>query len=135
MIQHLDTKKTSRLDYSFFEQLLPDDRLWYTVKEVAVILGRSPQYVRDCFENQKLLGHICNAKAMRGSEQRYSYLIPRQSLILFLMETANYGAGEFLKRYKQVEEQLSQWDDPNDAQRDDHVDSVFDQEWMGNKKR
>lgn len=96
----LDTKD---LNYSFFEKLLPDDKEWYTVKEAAAILGRSNQYVRDCFDNQKLLGHVWNAKAKRGQEKRKTYHISRQSLVLFFMETANYHASDFLKRIRNAE--------------------------------
>lgn len=90
--------------YQFFEQLLPDDKKWYTVKEAAAILGRSDQYIRDCFDNQKILGHVWNGKAERGKEQRHSYHIPRKSLILFFMETANYQPQDFLERYKEAEQ-------------------------------
>ena len=89
--------------YSFFEKLLPDKKEWYTVKEAAAILGRSDQYVRDCFDNQKLLGHVWNAKAKRGQEKRRTYHISRQSLVLFFMETANYHAKDFLQRVRNAE--------------------------------
>ena len=90
-------------NYSFFERLLPDKKKWYTVKEAAAILGRSDQYIRDCFDNQKILGHSWNAKAKRGEEVRKTYHISRQSLVLFFMETANYNAHEFLKRAHEAE--------------------------------
>lgn len=89
-------------NYRFFERLLPPNKLWYTVKEAAAVLGRSDQYIRDCFDNQKILGHIWNGKAARGKEQRRSYHIPRESLILFLMETANYQAGDFIERFERA---------------------------------
>ena len=93
-------------DYLFFEQFLPDNKLWYTIKEVAALLGRSEQCVRDCFDNQKLLGHCLNAKAVIGTEKRWSYSISRQSLILFFMETANFKAQEFLIRFQAAKHQL-----------------------------
>lgn len=92
--------------YQFFEQLLPDKKDWYTVKEVAAFLCRSDQYIRDCFDNQKILGHIWNGKAKRGKEQRHSYHIPRESLILFLMETANYQPQDFEQRYKKAKQKF-----------------------------
>lgn len=90
-------------NYLFFEKLLPDKKEWYTIKEVAAILGRSEQYVRDCFDNQKILGHTWNAKAKRGQERRKSYHISRAGLVLFFMETANYNANEFTLRLNQAE--------------------------------
>lgn len=82
--------------------------MWYTIKEAASILGRSEQYVRNCFDNQKLLGHLCNAKAKSGQEQRYSYQISRESLVLFFMESANYQAEDFLERLQKVAKQGEQ---------------------------
>ena len=90
-------------NYWFFERLLPNKKDWYTVKEAAAILGRSEQYVRDCFDNQKILGHAWNAKAKRGQERRKSYHISRAGLVLFFMETANYNANEFILRLNQAE--------------------------------
>lgn len=92
------------INYLFFEKMLPDQKEWYSVKEAAAILGCSDQYVRDCFDNQKLLGHIWNAKAKRGQEKRCRYHISRQSLVLFFMETANYHARDFLQRIQKLEQ-------------------------------
>lgn len=91
-------------NYLFFERLLPNKKNWYTVKEVAAILECSEQYVRDCFDNQKILGHIWNGKARRGEEKRKTYHVTRESLILFLMETANYRAEDFLLRFQKAEQ-------------------------------
>ena len=96
--------KETYSNYLFFEKLLPDKKEWYTIKEVAAILGRSEQYVRDCFDNQKILGHTWNAKAKRGQERRKSYHISRAGLVLFFMETANYSANEFTLRLNQAEQ-------------------------------
>ena len=90
----MDTKN-EQVNYSFFESFLPDDKPWYSVKEVALILGKSDQYVRNCFDNQRLFAHVLN-----GNAQRKSYQISRRSLVLFLMETANYNAQEFYERVK-----------------------------------
>ena len=90
--------KITNNNYLFFEKFLPNRQSWYSVKEVASILGCSEQYVRDCFDNQKLLGHVWNAKAERGKERRKTYHISRHSLILFFMETANYNVHDFYER-------------------------------------
>ena len=90
-------------NYIFFEQLLSDNKPWYTVKEVAALLGKSEQYVRDCFDNQKMLGHVWNAKAERGKEKRRTYHISRKCLVLFLMETANFSANDFFDRINAAE--------------------------------
>jgi len=87
-------------------KLLPEGKEWYTAKEAAGVIGRSAQYVRDCFDNQKILGHAMNARGPSGSEQRRSYQIPRAALMLYLMETANYRPGDYAQRLCFLLEQL-----------------------------
>lgn len=96
-----------RTSYDFFESLLPDSKQWYTAKEAAAIFGKSDQYIRDCFDNQKILGHTFNGKAKRGEEKRKSYQFSRKGLVLFLMETANYDAQDFLTRVRNAQQKLS----------------------------
>ncbi len=87
-------------------KLLPEGKEWYTAKEAASVIGRSPQYVRDCFDNQTLLGHAMNARGKSGCEQRRSYQIPRASLLLYLLETANYRSGDYMERIAELLRQL-----------------------------
>lgn len=87
-------------------RLLPEGKEWYSSKEAAFVIGRSAQYVRDCFDNQKLMGHALNARGPLGSEQRRSYQIPRAALLLYLMETANYQPGDYARRVCQLIERL-----------------------------
>jgi hypothetical protein len=88
-------------------KLLPAGKEWYTSKEAARVIGRSAQYVRDCFDNQKIMGHALNARAVAGDEKRRSYQIPREALLLYLMETANYRNGDFAERVETLLESLS----------------------------
>jgi hypothetical protein len=88
-------------------RLLPCGKEWYTSKEAAQVIGRSAQYVRDCFDNQKLMGHALNARGPVGGEQRRSYQIPRAALLLYLMETANYHAGDYALRIMDLLENLA----------------------------
>jgi hypothetical protein len=85
-------------DSGYFEFLLPPTQRWFSPKEVASIIGKSAQYVRDAFDNQKILGHTMSGRAPKGDERRKTYLIPRENLILYLMETANYSSDEFLSK-------------------------------------
>lgn len=78
--------------------LLPDGKEWFTSKEAACVIGRSAQYVRDCFDNQKIMGHAFNSQGRFGDEKRKSYQIPRAALLLYLMETANYRGSDFPDR-------------------------------------
>lgn len=98
-MNEMNAKDESRIgELSPVAQLLPGGKEWYTSKEAAVVIGRSAQYVRDCFDNQKLMGHALNARGPAGDEKRKSYQIPRAALMLYLMETANYHAGDFADR-------------------------------------
>lgn len=87
--------------------LLPAGKEWFTAKEAAAVIGRSAQYVRDCFDNQKLMGHAFNARGKSGCEQRRSYQIPRASLLLYLLETANYQPGDYAQRVRELAFALS----------------------------
>lgn len=79
-----------------FAFLLPPSQEWFSPKEVAAIIGKSDQYVRDAFDNQRILGHASNARS--AQVRRKSYQIHRDGLLLFLLETANYEPADFLQR-------------------------------------
>lgn len=79
-----------------FSFLLPKDQEWFSPKEVAAIIGKSDQYVRDAFDNQRILGHTSNARSQQV--RRRSYQIHRDGLLLFLLETANYQPEDFISR-------------------------------------
>jgi hypothetical protein len=87
--------------------LLPEGKNWFSSKEAACVIGRSPQYVRDCFDNQKIMGHALNARGVAGDEKRKSYQIPRAALLLYLMETANYQGGDYAERILHLAGQLA----------------------------
>ncbi|KAF0093449.1 MAG: Uncharacterized protein E1N59_2850 [Puniceicoccaceae bacterium 5H] len=82
-----------------FDYLLPAGKEWFGVKEAAAILDLSPGFVRDAFDMGKLCGHAHNGSAAKGREQRYERRIPREFLILYLIETANYDTGSAVQRH------------------------------------
>ena len=85
-----------------FEFLLPSKQIWFSPKEMAEIIGRTSQYVRDAFDNQKILGHLSNGKSSIGGERRRHYLILRENVLLFLLETANYEPADFMDRVVEI---------------------------------
>jgi hypothetical protein len=85
-----------------FEFLLPPAQRWFSPKEVASIIGKSAQYVRDAFDNQKILGHSFSGRAPKGEERRKTYQISRENLVLYLVETANYSSDELLSKLNTV---------------------------------
>lgn len=87
---------------SDFAYLVPTGQEWLTVQEVAAVLGVSDQCVRDCFESGKLCGHRFNGRSVKGQAQRHRLMIRRDSLLLFLAESANYDKQLFLDRFSET---------------------------------
>ncbi|MDR1401674.1 MAG: hypothetical protein LBI81_01800 [Puniceicoccales bacterium] len=88
--------------YEHFSFLLPTSQKWFSPKEMAAIIGKTDQYVRNAFDNQKILGHLLNGSAPKGSEKRRTYMISRESILLFLFETANFSPEDFLDRLHEI---------------------------------
>jgi hypothetical protein len=86
---------TTRLAY--FDFMLPEGQEWFSPREVARVIGKTDQYVRDAFDNQKILGHVSNGRAPKGQEKRHSYRIHREGILLYLLETANFEPMDFLR--------------------------------------
>jgi hypothetical protein len=84
-------------DNNHFGFMVPHQS-WFSPKEMASIIGKTDQYVRDAFDNQKILGHIANGRTPKGMEKRKSYRIHRDGILLYLLETANYSPTDFLSR-------------------------------------
>lgn len=85
-----------------FGNLLPSSQQWFSPKEMASIIGKTDQYVRNAFDNQKILGHIHNASAPKGKEKKKTYLISRENVLLFLLETANFSPDDFIERLTEI---------------------------------
>lgn len=78
-----------------FSQLLPPGKEWFTPIEVAKIIGRTPQYVRNAFDSQRLMGHAMSVPTGRGLRPRKRHQITREALLIFLLETANYTPEDY----------------------------------------
>lgn len=89
-------------EFEKFEFLLPKGQEWFTPKEVGRIIGRSDQFVRNCFNEGKIMGHISVGASKRGSEKRTFMRVHRNGLIIYLLETANYTSEMFLESLKEV---------------------------------
>ena len=81
-----------------FDSMMPMHQRWFSPKEVAAIIGKTDQYVRNAFDNQKILGHVHNGSAPRGAEKKKTYMISREGVLLFLLETANFSPVDFIDR-------------------------------------
>ncbi|WP_309382708.1 hypothetical protein [Cerasicoccus frondis] len=80
-----------------FDALLPKGKIWFNTNEVAALLGRTGQFVRDCCDTGRLHGHRITSYQSTG-KLRYTYQFHRDALQLFLLETATYEADEFIDR-------------------------------------
>ncbi len=85
----------------FFAFMLPPEKRWFTPKEVAALIGTSDQFVRDAFDDQRILGHF-NIVPGRGPKGRRLYRIHRESLLLYLLETANFAPADFAARVDEL---------------------------------
>ncbi|MEO0796056.1 MAG: hypothetical protein AAFX93_12880 [Verrucomicrobiota bacterium] len=85
-----------------FHSLIDEDKEWYSVQDVAAIIGRTDQYVRDCFDNGHLLGHRLVGRSRNGASGRRSYQVHRDGLVLYLLETANYEPEDFMERVASI---------------------------------
>ncbi|MDR1437504.1 MAG: hypothetical protein LBI69_00400 [Puniceicoccales bacterium] len=73
---------------------IDNPQTWFTPKEVAAVLGRTDQFVRDLLENRRIFGY---ALFGRGESERKSYQIHRRFLELYLLETANFSPEEHME--------------------------------------
>lgn len=90
-----------------FAYILPSEKQWFSTKEVAEILGRTPQHVRNAFEGQQLLGHTLCVHNQEGMPLRKRHQVTREALLLYLFESANYKPEDFLARIEEVLQRLS----------------------------
>lgn len=67
---------------------------WFTPKELAALLGRTDQFVRDLLGNGRILGHALRA---RGKSTRRSYQVHRRAVELYLLETANFHSDDYVR--------------------------------------
>ncbi|MBK1859483.1 hypothetical protein, partial [Cerasicoccus arenae] len=86
-----------KLKSPHFSPLLPTDKTWFNTKDVASMLGRTDQYVRDCYDSGRLPGHRLAAGPV-SERTRHVYQFHRDALLMYLLETANYTPEDFEER-------------------------------------
>lgn len=82
----------------FFNNFVPN-QMWFSPKEAGNIIGKSDQFIRNEFVRKKIFGHIFNGKRDNNNVSRNSYMISRESLILYLSATANYTPNDFVDSF------------------------------------
>lgn len=78
-----------------FDSLLPQEKEWYSTREAALVVGRTDEFIRGCCEHQEILHH-------RHGRKRKTYAIPRDGLLLYLLETASYDSPEYADRLFEI---------------------------------
>ncbi len=84
--------------YDHFESMFPKHQQWFSPKEAGNLLGRSDQYVRNCFYTGKIMGHVSNGIAEKGEEKKAYIRLHKEALKMHLLETANYSPDYFLEQ-------------------------------------
>ena len=74
---------------------LDASREWFTAKELAALLGRTDQFVRDMVDNGRIFGHTLRGRGVSG---RKVYQIHRSAVELYLLETANFIPSDYVHR-------------------------------------
>lgn len=69
------------------------------MKEAASVLDVSASFVRMAFDCGRIQGFAFAGKAEKGEEQRYTRRISRESLMLYLCESANFDAEAIVDVY------------------------------------
>lgn len=97
-------------DPEHFAHLLPATQQWFSPKEMAAIVGRSDQYIRDCFDHQRVCGHLLRGRVSeRGTRKRHSYQVHREGVLLYLMQTANFEPEDFMNCLREVIAMRAAW--------------------------
>lgn len=89
----------SKDQQAHFDFILPYGQQWFSPSELSRYLPVSENTIRAAFDNQKILGHSFNGRALRGKEQRQARFIHREAAILLLCETANYEPNDVTTRH------------------------------------
>jgi len=85
-----------------FEHLFPKGQEWFSPKEAGFIIGRSDQFVRNCFYTGKIMGHLSNGIAEKGEEKKTYMRVHKSALMIYLLESANYTPDYYLEKLEML---------------------------------
>lgn len=92
-----------------FDDFIPPNQQWFSPKEVASIIGRSDQFVRNSFYNGKIFGHMSNGLAKKGEEKKSYLRVHRDAILIYLLESANYSPDIFMEGIEKLLRNRSQY--------------------------
>lgn len=98
----LDKKTLAAVGRGDFDFLLPFQKPFWRTDEVAEVIGRSTQYVRELIDGGRLEAHQDSAYGTRKTS-----LVTRRSVLLYLAETANYDPGYLVIRIEVITKRLT----------------------------
>jgi hypothetical protein len=97
----LDKPTLAAVGRGDFDFLLPYQKPFWRTDEVADVIGRSTQYVRQLIEGGRLEAHQDSAYG-----ERKTSLVTRRSVLLYLAETANYDPAYLVIRVEALIKRL-----------------------------
>lgn len=92
-----------------FTDFVPSNQQWFSPKEVARIIGRSDQFVRNSFYSGKILGHLSNGIARKGEEKKSYLRVHRDAILMYLLESANYSPDAVMEGLEKLIKNRSQY--------------------------
>jgi hypothetical protein len=93
----LDARIRAAMDAGEYDFLLPYAKPLYRTDEVADCIGRDPAYVRALIDAGRLEAHRDSALGDRKSSR-----VTRRSILIYLVETANYENIDIVVRVESV---------------------------------
>lgn len=87
----LDKRVVAQLDQGLFDFLVPFRKPSLLPAEAARCLNKSPDFVRDLIQLGKL-----EAIPMAAKGEREVYIVTRRSVLLYLVERAQFDPADFL---------------------------------------
>lgn len=102
MSHQTHTPRVPASETSLFATLLPPRQQWFTPREAAELLGCSNQYIRECLEDQRILGYMVRKPRGLSRTGRANYRIHRDGLLLYLLESANHTTADYAERLQEL---------------------------------
>lgn len=85
-----------------FDFLFPKGKDWFSPREVGDIIGCSDQYIRNSVYSGKIMAHIVSKDPENNTDNKSYIRIHKQSVLMYLMETANYTSDSFVEKLHKI---------------------------------
>ena len=82
--------------------IIPPNKIWFTAGEIAKLIGRSSQFVRQAIASGAILAFKFCSKGKDESKLRVHYQVHKDSLNLYLLETLTFEQSDFMKKIENL---------------------------------